>query len=276
MCHGPRSHPTVKNSILWGDTAGGAINEIFLDQNSSLFYCLLRCAGGWTGQGNINSDPLFKNAANGDYHLLSGSPCIDAANSDGAPTTDIKGNSRYDDPQTTNTGAGALPYYDMGAIEYQGIVATTTTTASGGGGGGGGSGTSTTTAVNTTTTTSVATTTTTAVIVTTTTTAVSSTTTTIETECTLTVEKGFLPLQAGLFAQLRRIVIKGTNSEWDRTSQVTIDDINTIIPRVKDQETIIAWIIIPGKLIAKFEPGTKEVRVQTPGKKNCTGEIVIE
>ena len=36
-----------------------------------------------------------------------------------------------------------------------------------------------------------------------------STTTTIETECTLTVEKSFLPLQAGLFARLRRIMIKG-------------------------------------------------------------------
>jgi hypothetical protein len=71
-------------------------------------------------------------------------------------------------------------------------------------------------------------------------------------------------------------VIKGTNSEWDKTSQVTIDDINTLIHRVKDQKTIIAWIIIPGKLIAKFEPGTKTVRVQTPGTEDCAGDIVIE
>jgi hypothetical protein len=71
-------------------------------------------------------------------------------------------------------------------------------------------------------------------------------------------------------------VIKGTNAAWDRTSQVTIENINTIIQRVKDQETIIAWITIPGKLIASFEPGTKEIRVQTPGKEDCTGEIVIE
>ena len=85
-----------------------------------------------------------------------------------------------------------------------------------------------------------------------------------------------MPLRAGLFARLRRIVIRGTNSEWDKTSQVTIDNINTIIPRLKDQETIVAWIIIPGKLIAKFEPGTKEVRVQTPSKEDCTGEMVIE
>jgi 2',3'-cyclic-nucleotide 2'-phosphodiesterase (5'-nucleotidase family) len=102
------------------------------------------------------------------------------------------------------------------------------------------------------------------------------TTTTVKIECSLTVENSLLPLRAGLFARLRRIVIRGTNSEWDKTSQVTIDNINTIIPRLKDQETIVAWIIIPGKLIAKFEPGTKEVRVQTPGKEDCTGEMVIE
>jgi hypothetical protein len=102
------------------------------------------------------------------------------------------------------------------------------------------------------------------------------TTTTIEPECALTIEKGLLPLRAGLFARLRRIVIKGTISEWDKTSQVTIEDINVIIQRVKNQETIIAWIIIPGKLIANFEPGTKEARVRTAGKEDCIGEIVIE
>jgi hypothetical protein len=104
----------------------------------------------------------------------------------------------------------------------------------------------------------------------------STTTTTIETDCPLTVENSFLPLRAGLFARLRRIVIKAANAQWDGTSQVTIDDINTIIQRGKDQETIIAWIIIPGKLIANFEPGPKVVLVQTPGKDDCIGEIVIE
>jgi hypothetical protein len=133
---------------------------------------------------------------------------------------------------------------------------------------------STTTTTQPTTTTSIASTTTTQP--TTTTVSPTTTTTTIEPECTLTIENSLLPLRAGLFARLRRIVIMGTNSEWDRESQVTIDDIKTLIRRVKDQDTIIAWIIIPGKLIAKFEPGIKEVRVQTPGKGECTGEIVIE
>ena len=133
---------------------------------------------------------------------------------------------------------------------------------------------SSTTTTEQSTTTSVPTTTTTSVN-TTTTSSVSSTTTTIEL-CTLTINKSFLRLRPGAFARLRRIVIIGTNSEWDTESQVTIEDIKVLIRRVKDQETIIAWIIIPGKLISKIEPGTKEVRVQTPGKDDCTGEIEIE
>ena len=76
MFIGPSSHPTVKNSILWGDTAGGAINEIFLDQNSSISIAYSDIQGGWTGQGNINSDPLFKDAANGDYHLRQTRPVL--------------------------------------------------------------------------------------------------------------------------------------------------------------------------------------------------------
>jgi hypothetical protein len=48
------------------------------------------------------------------------SPCIDAANGTVAPTTDIDGYSRYDDPCTPNTGTGDPNYVDMGAYEYQG------------------------------------------------------------------------------------------------------------------------------------------------------------
>ena len=85
-----------------------------------------------------------------------------------------------------------------------------------------------------------------------------------------------MPLRAGLFARLCRIVIKGENSEWDKTSWVTIDHVNTLFQRVRNNEAIIVWIIIPGKLIAEFEPGSKAVRVQTHGKEDCTGEILIE
>ncbi len=39
-------------------------------------YCDIQ--GGWPGEGNIDADPLFTDIINGDFHLLAGSPCIDA------------------------------------------------------------------------------------------------------------------------------------------------------------------------------------------------------
>jgi len=68
----------------------------------------------------VDSDPLFEDAANDDYHIDSGSPCIDASDGDEAPSEDLDGNSRYDDPNTSNTGTGTPDYADIGSYEYQG------------------------------------------------------------------------------------------------------------------------------------------------------------
>ena len=85
----------------------------------------------------IEADPLFVSPAAiaqrpagapynvavnvGDYHLSAGSPAIDSANSDAPsqPSTDLEGQPRFDDPATTNTGAGSRTYDDRGAYEYQ-------------------------------------------------------------------------------------------------------------------------------------------------------------
>ncbi len=84
-------------------------------------YCNVE--GGFPGTGNIDADPLFVDPLNGDYHLLPGSPCIDAADNTAVPggvTTDLDGNARFlDDPYVTDTGNrdGINPIVDMGAYE---------------------------------------------------------------------------------------------------------------------------------------------------------------
>ncbi len=74
-----------------------------------------------TGQnGNISTDPCFKNAAHGDFRLNYRSPCIDSADGTISPLTDGMGAPRYDDPRTTNTGIACIPgaFADMGAFEF--------------------------------------------------------------------------------------------------------------------------------------------------------------
>ncbi|HEY6564647.1 MAG TPA: right-handed parallel beta-helix repeat-containing protein, partial [Pirellulaceae bacterium] len=55
------------------------------------------------------------------FHLRGGSPAIDRADSALAPTLDRDGNTRFDDPGTTNAGVPAgLAFVDLGAFEFQG------------------------------------------------------------------------------------------------------------------------------------------------------------
>ncbi len=66
--------------------------------------------GGWTGEGNVDVNPLFADAAGGNYSLLDGSPCIDAGvaflEHDGEVLLDLSPAEYY----------GAAP--DMGALEW--------------------------------------------------------------------------------------------------------------------------------------------------------------
>ena len=57
----------------------------------------------------------------GDYHLMSGSPAIDSANSNASnqPTLDIEGNARVNNPFTVDSGVGTRTYDDRGAYEFQ-------------------------------------------------------------------------------------------------------------------------------------------------------------
>ncbi len=67
-----KSSPHIINSILWGNDLEISTHP----SNPKLIYCDIQ--GGYPGLGNIDSDPLFINPENGDYHLKTGSPCKDA------------------------------------------------------------------------------------------------------------------------------------------------------------------------------------------------------
>jgi len=112
------SAPSVSNCVLWGNNAavGSEISMGISASPSTLTVSYSDVQGGETAvyvepnctliwlEGNIDADPLF--VGDGDYHLTSGSPCIDAG-ADVGVYTDIDGDDRPLD-------AG----FDMGSDEF--------------------------------------------------------------------------------------------------------------------------------------------------------------
>jgi predicted outer membrane repeat protein len=110
------AHPTVRNCILWGDTAEPGpeiylgtyyghvsyISVAFSDVagGSSAVYVTPGCALYW-GEGNVDADPLFVSGPQGDYYLSQvaagqpdQSPCVDAGHPD-SPV--VEGTTRTDE-----------------------------------------------------------------------------------------------------------------------------------------------------------------------------------
>jgi len=87
------SSPTIRNCILWANTGTLSDNQIRSDAGSSPAVSYSCVQNGYSGTGNISSDPQFADAASGDFHVKSQegrwngsgwstdattSPCIDA------------------------------------------------------------------------------------------------------------------------------------------------------------------------------------------------------
>ena len=106
-------------SEIWNND-GSTITINYSDVQGGQMAVYDPCEGLVWGEGNIDADPLFVDANNGDYRLSAGSPCIDAG-MDAGVYEDIEGNIRpFDFPGVDNNGE--LPDFDMGAHE---AVATT-------------------------------------------------------------------------------------------------------------------------------------------------------
>ncbi|MBC8526829.1 MAG: right-handed parallel beta-helix repeat-containing protein, partial [Candidatus Cloacimonetes bacterium] len=103
------SDVNVVNSIFWGDTP----QEIF-PTTANLIAEYSDIQGGWTGDGNIDEDPLFVAGYPFDYHFTENSSCIDAGSNDYVwVDSDLDGNVRIWD------GDGdEIAIVDMGCYEF--------------------------------------------------------------------------------------------------------------------------------------------------------------
>ena len=77
----------VVNNVIYHNVAGtGAeLYTQYMSSNTYLNYNNINpdlVYGNWSGSDNIFANPLFENEENGDFHILEGSPCIDAGDPD--------------------------------------------------------------------------------------------------------------------------------------------------------------------------------------------------
>ena len=110
---------TITNCILWNDTP----DELYITgAEQTITYCDVD--GGYEGEGNIDLNPLFVDAASADYRLSTRSPCIDTGCHVADLTEDFEGDARGHDGDGLGAGTtGDGSDYDIGADECT-LVAT--------------------------------------------------------------------------------------------------------------------------------------------------------
>ncbi len=116
------SAPVLTNCILWGNEAvlaGPGIynNTLLWAVEAVAAYCDIQGESTYPGTGNLRIDPAFEDPTAGDFHLSTGSPCIDAGSNAAVSgiSEDYEGGARIAD----GDGNGSL-VVDMGAFEVQG------------------------------------------------------------------------------------------------------------------------------------------------------------
>jgi hypothetical protein len=105
---------SIRNCIIWGNSAA---SDAQIGSSSLPTYS---CIQDWSsgGTGNISSDPNLASpgAPARDFHLRSGSPCIDAGENVADLSEDYEGDPRGFDGTSESRGDGSN--FDIGADEY--------------------------------------------------------------------------------------------------------------------------------------------------------------
>lgn len=122
------SSPILTNTILWGNTP--APEPISNDLSSTIAVTNSIVQGGYTGEGNLDLDPLFMDAGVGDLRLQSTSPAIDAGDNSALPadTHDLDGDGDTGEPIPFDLAGNPRIYssdVDLGAYEASSIAALT-------------------------------------------------------------------------------------------------------------------------------------------------------
>jgi len=114
-----KSKPIITNCILWGNSSRyGKLepSQIYASEANIDHSCIQGLTRDLAGKENISLDPNFLNAAENDFNLKAGSPCIDAGINDSLPpdiSTDVDGTLRVKDGN--NDGTANI---DIGAQEF--------------------------------------------------------------------------------------------------------------------------------------------------------------
>jgi formylglycine-generating enzyme required for sulfatase activity/pectin methylesterase-like acyl-CoA thioesterase len=108
---------TILNCIIWGNGQSSSAQSDALRECAIPDYCLLQGEQAAQGIGNLYTDPLLVDPAQGNYQLMITSPCIDQATDYVLASPDLLGTSRP-------IGNG----YDMGAFEFDPLFPTPTST----------------------------------------------------------------------------------------------------------------------------------------------------